>query len=223
MIHVIFGTGPVRCAAAGLLLEKGLRVRMVNRSGKRPAGAFPGFTPEALTRLQFASADAMNEDSVRAAAEGATHVYHCVNVQYQDWEKALPVMHANLLRAAMENGALLAVAENLYMYARGLSVIDDNAPVNPPSHKGRLIQRLHEGLLEAQAREGLQWTAVRASDFYGPLATEQSLFGTVRFLYPLFAGKRLLLWGNLDLPHTFTYVEDYGRALATAALSPEAH
>jgi nucleoside-diphosphate-sugar epimerase len=29
--------------------------------------------------------------------------------------------------------------------------------------------------------------------------------------------------GNLDLPHTFTYVEDYGRALATAALSPEAH
>ncbi len=221
--HVIFGTGPVGCSAAGLLLEKGKRVRMVNRGGRRPTGAFLDLAPDLEARLEFASADATEEPSVRAAAAEATHVYYCANVLYQDWEKILPVIHANILRAATENGAVLAAAENLYMYARGVPVIDEKTPVDPPSHKGRLIQRLHENLADAGARGALRWTAARASDFYGPVATGQSLFGTERFLDPLFAGKRPLLWGNLDLPHTFTYVEDYGRALATAALSPEAH
>ena len=43
--------------------------------------------------------------------------------------------------------------------------------------------------LETGARDGLRWTTVRASDFYGPGATEQSLFGTVRFLDPSLRGK----------------------------------
>ena len=64
---------------------------------------------------------------------------------------------------------------------------------------------------------------MRASDFYGPGATEQSLFGTVRFLDPLFAGKPTLLIGDIDQPHSFTYVEDFGRALAVAALDPQAY
>jgi nucleoside-diphosphate-sugar epimerase len=222
-LHVIFGTGPVGCSAATLLLEKGKRVRMVNRRGKRPGGAFMGLAPEREARIEFVAADARDWATVNATARGATHVYYCVNVLYQEWEKILPVMHANIVRAATENGALFAAAENLYMYARGVPVIDEKTLVDPPSHKGRLIQRLHENLIDAGVRGALRWTTVRASDFYGPLATGQSLFGTERFLDPLFAGKRPLLLGNLDLPHTFTYVEDYGRALATAALSPEAH
>ena len=40
---------------------------------------------------------------------------------------------------------------------------------------------------------------------------------------PFVRGKAAPALGRLDLPHTFTYVEDYGRALAAAALSPEAH
>ncbi|MGA2611928.1 MAG: NAD-dependent epimerase/dehydratase family protein [Spirochaetia bacterium] len=222
-LQVVFGTGPVGCAAAELLLEKGLPVRMVNRTGKRPAGSFLDLGPGLKPALEFVSADAMKKDSVISAAQGATHIYHCVNVQYQDWEKKLPIMHANIVRAATESGAVLAAAENLYMYARGLDIIDDTARVDPPSRKGRLIQRLHESLVEAGVRDRLRWTVVRASDFYGPGSTEQSLFGTVRFLDPLFAGKRPLLWGNIDLAHTFTYVGDYGRALATAGLSPEAY
>jgi len=213
----------VGCSAAGLLLERGHRVRMVNRSGNRPAGAFIRLSAERGANLDFISADARDLAAVRLATRGATHLYNCVNVMYQDWEKVLPIMHANILRAATENGAVLAAAENLYMYARGLPVIDDCASVDPPSRKGRLIRRLHETLVDAGNQEGLKWTTVRASDFYGPLATGQSLFGTERFLNPLFAGKRSMLWGKPDMPHTYTYVEDYGRALAVAALAPEAY
>jgi len=223
MTHVIFGSGPVGCAAAGLLLNKGFRVRMVNRSARAPAGAFTRITPEQAARLEIQSADAMDMAAVRRAAEGATHLYYCVGAVYQDWEKLLPAMHANIVRAAKENDAVFAAAENLYMYARRIPVINEDARVQPPSRKGRLMQRLHDNLVQEGRRHGLRWTAVRASDFYGPLATGQSLFGTERFLGPLSAGKQPLLWGSFDVPHTFTYVEDYGRALVVAALSPEAH
>ncbi len=40
--HVIFGTGPVGSAAARFLLQKGLPVRLVSRSGRRPAVLFDG-------------------------------------------------------------------------------------------------------------------------------------------------------------------------------------
>jgi nucleoside-diphosphate-sugar epimerase len=221
-LQVIFGTGPVGFAAARFLLEKGLPVRMVNRSGTLPDHAFPLISPELRTRLEVKSADAMDQSAVRSVIAGASHAYHCANVGYHLWEKLLPTIHSNLMRAAISEGSVLGVAENLYMYARGLPVIDDKARVDPPSRKGRLMQRLHERLPAAGVRDGLKWASVRASDFYGPGATEQSLFGTVRFLDPLFAGKRPLLWGNIDTPHTFTNVEDYGRALAVAALTPKA-
>lgn len=221
-LQVIFGTGPVGRAAAAFLLDRGLRVRMVNRSGKRPE-LFPALTPAKEARLEVVGADAMDASAVHSAGAGASHIYNCAHAPYHQWERILPALYANMASAALQEDAVLAVAQNLYMYARGLDVIDDQARVDPPSRKGRIIQRLHARLEEAGARDGLRWTAVRASDFYGPGATEQSLFGTVRFLDPLFAGKPAMLIGDIDQPHTFTYVGDYGRALAVAALAPQAH
>jgi nucleoside-diphosphate-sugar epimerase len=86
-----------------------------------------------------------------------------------------------------------------------------------------LRKRLHDRIVNAGTEAGLTWTAVRASDYYGPGATLQSMFGTQLFLDPLFNGGRPRLVGNLDQPHTLTYVEDYGSALALAALDPRAH
>jgi len=191
---------------------------MVNRSGKLP----PAWAGAKAPGLDVASADAMDASAVSAVSAGASHIYNCLHAPYNMWEQILPSLYSNLISAAATAGAVLGIAQNLYMYARGVSVINEEARVDPPSRKGRLILRLHETLEEAGARSGLRWTTVRASDFYGPLATEQSLFGTVRFLDPMFAGKRGLLIGNIDQPHTYTYVGDYGRALATAALRSEA-
>jgi nucleoside-diphosphate-sugar epimerase len=221
-LHVIFGTGPVGCSAAKLLREKGFRVRMVNRTGKRPDW-LTDVTRDMASRLEITAADALEPAQVLAVSEGATHIYHCMNVSYELWKSVLPIVHANLREAAVARGAILAVAENLYMYARGTEVINEGTPELPPSRKGKLQHGLHASLIQAGERRGLKWVSVRASDFYGPGAILQSVFGTTRFLDPLFAGKRPGLIGNPDLPHTYTYVGDYGRALAHAALTPEAH
>jgi len=222
-VHVIFGTGPVGCSAAKLLLEKGFRVRMINRTGKRPEGLREGLSPDEESRLEIKGADALDRAHVLAVSEGATHIYHCANVSYELWSTVLPRLHGNLVEAAVAHGAVLAVAENLYMYARGTEVINEATPEIPPSRKGKLQHDLHGRLIEAGTRRGLKWVSVRASDFYGPGAILQSVFGTTRFLDPLFAGKRPGLLGDPDLPHTYTYVGDYGRALVQAALIPEAH
>ncbi len=221
-LHVIFGSGPVGSEAARSLLAKGRRVKMVNRTGKVPE-ILADLPNDVASRLQIAATNAMDRDAVAAACTGASHVYHCANMPYQDWQRVLPTMNGNLVDAARGAGAVLAYAENLYMYARGTAVINEETPIDPPSRKGLLRQRLHEELVSASVKHGFPWVTVRASDFYGPGATGQSVFGTERFLDLLYAGKRPRLLGDPDTPHTYTYVGDYARALVEAALTPSAH
>ncbi len=222
-IHVIFGNGPLGSSAARFLLKEGHSVRMVSRTGRRPPVVFDDLSGDEESRLEFRSADALDPQAALAASRGASHLYHCVNVPYQDWPRVLPGLQANLVAAARQGNAVLGVAENLYMYARSVPVISDDTPEVPPTKKGLLRKQLHEKLVAAGPAEGLAWTSVRASDYYGPGAVFQSLFGTQLFLDPLFDGRRPRVVGSLDQPHTYTYVEDYGRALAVAALDPRAH
>ena len=218
-LQVVFGTGPVGWATVRELVNRGLRVRVVNRSGRLPSTVVET-RPEGL---EVVAADATDRAAVRSVSAGATHMYNCAHARYDQFAKVLPVLYGTIADAAVEHGAVLATAQNLYVYARGLPVIDDSSPVDPPTRKGRVIQKLQEGLEEAGRRRGLRWTVVRASDFYGPGSVEQSLFGSARFLDPLAVGKKPMLIGDPDQPHTYTYVGDYGRALVVAGLSPAAH
>ena len=56
-------------------------------------------------------------------------------------------------------------------------------------------------------------TIGRGADFFGP-QVENSSVGS-RFFAPVAAGKSVSLFGNPDAPHTFTYIDDFGRALVT--------
>ena len=171
-LQVVFGRGPVGCAAAKALLGRGLRVLMVSRSGARPEEALTG-----SGRLDTLAADALDPDAVKAASRGATHLYHCMNVPYQHWERTLAALQGSLAAAAEAQGAVLAVAENLYSYSRGVPVIDETTAEEAPTRKGRLRKRLHESLVAEATATGLRWVAVRASDYYGPGANEQSVSG----------------------------------------------
>jgi uncharacterized protein YbjT (DUF2867 family) len=118
-LQVIFGTGPVGCAAARHLLEEGLPVRMVNRSGRRPVGLFEDLAPDLLARLEFRAANVMDAAETRAAAAGATHIYHCVNVSYELWRRDLPAMVLpRWLRSRSEPVALDDVISALLSAAR---------------------------------------------------------------------------------------------------------
>jgi nucleoside-diphosphate-sugar epimerase len=77
-------------------------------------------------------------------------------------------------------------------------------------------------LLDAHKAGKVRATIGRASDFYGPRATDTAIFGD-RFFAAAFAGKPADLFGNPALPHTYTYVPDFAQALITLSRSEEAY
>lgn len=216
-LQVIFGTGPVGLNTAQALLEKGMRVRLVNRSGELSRDRLLTVPLLNDENGEVLKVDARNPSEVLKAAEGASHIYHCVNPLYHQWAEVLPVVQKNLIDAALSQDAVLSASENLYMYKRGVETISLETPIDPPTKKGMIRQELHQELVNAGEDHGLRWTTIRASDFFGPGSTDQSTFGTRYFLNPLYKGKKVAFMGDPTIAHSFTYVKDFGRALALAA------
>jgi nucleoside-diphosphate-sugar epimerase len=67
--------------------------------------------------------------------------------------------------------------------------------------------------MEAHSAGTVRATIGRASDYYGPRG-RQSTAGE-RLFVPALAGKPAQLLGDLDAPHTFTYLPDFARGLVS--------
>ena len=80
-LHVVFGaSGGAGGAIVRELAKRGKRVRAVTRSG---GGDLP-------PGVEAVRADAADRVEARQACEGATVVYHAVNVPYPAWAETLP-------------------------------------------------------------------------------------------------------------------------------------
>jgi nucleoside-diphosphate-sugar epimerase len=63
-------------------------------------------------------------------------------------------------------------------------------------------------------------TAARGGNFFGPWGTDSTM--GARAFYPLRSGKPAQLIGRTDIPHTHTYVKDFGAALVMLGERQEA-
>lgn len=208
-LHVIFGTGPLGKSTMRELVKQGRRVRMVNRSGKAdvPAG------------VEVVSADAFNPASAREAAKGAAAVYQCAQPAYHDWTMKFPALQGSILEAAAAHGAKFIVGDNLYSYGDpNGQAITEESPYRAHTRKGQVRQAMAETVMAAHKAGKVRAAIGRASDFIGP---EYDVMADL-VLYPALKGETANLIGSLDAPHTFTYIPDFGRALATLGLRDEA-
>lgn len=210
-LHVIFGTGPVGCWTARALRDMGLAVRAVNRSGKRP-----DLMPDAV---EIVSADASDPNQAIAAAAGATVIYQALNPPYHQWHALFPALQAGALAAAKATGARYVSIENLYMYDSSQPMREDS-PIRPRAKKGELRARMAQEVMDAHQRGEIQATALRSSDYYGPGVTGSAMgelvFGN------LVQGKKAQLTGSADMPHSWAYIADVGRAAALLGTRDEA-
>ncbi|MBE2268062.1 MAG: NAD-dependent epimerase/dehydratase family protein [Anaerolinea sp.] len=202
MLHVIFGAGPVGLATMRELVKAGERVRIVNRSGKvsAPAG------------VEVCAGDASDKAQTRKLAQGAETVYFCVNPPYHEWAEKFPPMHTAILDAAIHTGAKLIAMENVYAYGEVDRPMTEDLPYNAHTKKGQVRAKMSEELWNAQKRGDVRAAIARASDFYGPGVFDSALGD--RVFAALVQGKAAQVVGNIDVPHTFTYMEDVGRTLA---------
>lgn len=210
-LHVVFGaTGGSGAAVVRALVAQGKQVRAVNRSGRGEFG--PG--------VELVQADALDAMSVRSACRGATTVYNCVGVPYQEWATRLPPIMMNILDGTAATDARLVFVDNTYMYGKVDGRMTEDSPYRPVSRKGTLRAQMAEQLLEEHASGRAQVTIGRAADFYGP-DVHVALMSIASFQAAL-AGKRVRWPGSLDMPHTMMFIDDFARGLVTLGTRPEA-
>jgi nucleoside-diphosphate-sugar epimerase len=209
-LHVVFGTGPVGQATARALLARGHAVRVVNRSGRA----------EAQAGVMVARDDAYDPASVAELTAGATAVYQAAQPAYTVWAEQFPPLQASIIEGVAHSGAKLVVVENLYMYGLVEGPIHEGLPYAAHTKKGEVRARMAEGVQAAHRSGKLRTVSGRASDFYGP-GVLQSALGE-RTFRPALAGKKAEAVSRLDTPHSYTYIEDFGEALARLGERDEA-
>lgn len=209
-LHVVFGAGPLGLAVMRELVARGKPVRMVNRRGqaKVPAG------------VQVVQADASDPVSARQACKGASVVYNCIGVDYTKWTELWPPIMDGIIEGAAFANAKMVFADNLYMYGPVSGPMTEDLPYAATTRKGRVRAQIATTLMEAHANGKLRATIGRGSDFYGP-GVLVSAVGERVFPRAL-SGKAAGVFGNLDMPHTYTYIEDFARGLVTLGERDEA-
>jgi nucleoside-diphosphate-sugar epimerase len=214
---LVVGAGVIGSRVAGMIAERGDRVRVVSRRGSGPAEA------RAVTPV---AADAADAEAMARLAEGVSVIYNCVNPPYHRWPADWPPVAASLLGAAERGGAVLVTLSNLYGYGPRVPGGYDQAhqmteatPLAATGPKGRVRARIWQDALAAHQAGRVRAAEVRAADFVGPGA--QSAMGE-RIVRRVRQGKNVSVLGRADRPHTWSFTDDVARMLVTAGTDPVA-
>ncbi|HSL31299.1 MAG TPA: NAD-dependent epimerase/dehydratase family protein [Anaerolineales bacterium] len=212
MHHVILGTGAIGRAIAEELVRHGESVRMVSRSGNMQ---------EIPSGVEVVAADLYNPANVRQVTRGAKVVYQSAQPHYHEWTQKFPLLQQSIIDGLTGSDMKLVLVENVYMYGdtdgRPLS---EDTPYRAHTRKGRVRADISRAAFAAHEEGRLRVTAGRGGNFFGPWGTDSTM--GARVFYPLLRGKPAQLIGREDLPHTHTYVKDFGAALVVLGERDEA-
>jgi len=210
--HVVFGTGAIGRAIMEELLKRGASVRMVNRSGRMD---------EVATGVEVVASDLYDQANVRKVTQDARVVYQASQPNYNQWPEKFPLLQKSIIDGLTGSTAKLVIVENLYMYGDtyGKPMTEDT-PYNADTRKGRVRAEISTAAFNAHKDGRVRVTAARGGNFFGPWGTDSTMGG--RVFFPLLRGKPAQLIGRADLPHSHTYIKDYGRALVMLGERDEA-
>jgi nucleoside-diphosphate-sugar epimerase len=208
---VVFGYGPVGRATTELLMNKGLAVRVAQRS--RPADLPRGAT--------FQACDVLDAEAVCQAVDGASQVVVAIGFPYlgETWRKVWPLAMENLVNACEAHNARMVFVDNLYMYGPQQDPLREDMPLTDFGIKPAVRAKITRIWMSASAAGRVRVAALRAPDFYGP-GVAQSHLGEIAF-GAIANGKRATLIAPPDMPHDFAYVPDIARAVISLLNAPD--
>jgi len=210
-LHVIFGTGALGKWTARELVRLGKPVRMISHSGKADL--------RIPAEVEVVKGDAYDVKNNIEVTKGAEAVYQCAQPMYHEWAEKFPSMQKAILDAVSANGAKFIVGDNLYMYGdtHGQPIRED-MPYQPHTKKGKVRGEMATAVMDAHHAGKIRAAIGRASNFFGPDDTAVTSFA----IRPALSGKAINLMGKMDQPHTFSYIADFGKLLATLGTREEA-
>ncbi|WP_327637546.1 NAD-dependent epimerase/dehydratase family protein [Kribbella sp. NBC_00482] len=199
-MQVVVGAGAVGSVVARLLVARGEQVRVITRSGSGPDGA------------ERIAADA--KTGLTDYVAGATAIYSCAGPAYNKWATEWPRLGTALVAAAESSGAVLVSTGNLYGYGAVDAPMSEDLPLLPNTVKGQVRAKVWAAALAAHQAGRIRTAEVRGSDYLGAGAVSPF---SVTVLSKVIAGKRGMMPGDLDAPHSWTYVGDVARLLIAVA------
>lgn len=211
-LHVVYGAGPLGRSVVEELARRGVRVRVVSRSGKMA---------EAPQGVELVAGDLYDPAAVRKLAAGAAVAYQCAQPHYWEWPQKFPPLQAAIIEGLTGTGTKLVIGENTYMYGDtdGRPLTED-LPYAARTRKGQVRAAMSRAALAAHTAGKVPVALGRGSDFFGPWVLGSS--HGERVFYPALAGKAASFGGKLNLPHTATYIGDFGKALVILGERDEA-
>jgi nucleoside-diphosphate-sugar epimerase len=157
--------------------------------------------------------DATDAGALRELAEGASVLYNCANpARYARWEREWPPLASSILGAAASSGSVLVTLSNLYGYGPVTHALHETDPLAATSRLGRVRAGMWLAAKVAHELGSVRATEVRASDFFGPGITTTGMLGA-RVVPRILDHATISLVGDLDAPHSWTFVDDVARAL----------
>lgn len=211
--HVILGAGgAISRSLIPELLRYNQNVVAVSRSGHETAGT------------QSVAADLLDYNALRDAVPEGSAVYLLAGLPYDArvWSEQWPTIMSNTIQACEETGSLLVFFDNVYMYGDVDGAMTEQTPHQPVSKKGAIRAEVVEQLQDAYAGGRINAVVARSADFYGPGADKNGIPNLLVF-DRLNRGKTAQWPANADVPHSFTYTSDCGRALPMLVWDETAH
>ena len=213
-LHIVLGSsGNIGKIIIKELQNMNIPVKGISKSGRGPEGT------------EIIAVDAMNYDELAKALDGASVIYHCLGIPYPKWVEMHPTIMKNLIKAASLNGpeTKIVYADNLYAYGKEgamLGPLTENTPEIARDRKGKLRRELGKMLLQAHSDGILDVAIGRASDFFGPEASNSLL---EEFLLPYAVKhKKSKFFADLDKKHSWIYLPDFAQALIELGLQQHA-
>ncbi len=183
------------------LAQIGREVVLATRSG----------TALALTGVTSARADLTKPDDVRAVTRGAVTVYLCASPPYNRWADEFGPMIEGFARGVEQTDARIVFADNLYSYGPTDKPMTELTPDRPTGVKGRVRRDAVRRLFEIDRNRQSRVVIGRASNLYGPRVVDSAL--GLRVFEAVTRGKAAPCIGDIDMPHSYTYIDDFVRAL----------
>jgi nucleoside-diphosphate-sugar epimerase len=214
-MKTILGTGQLGLAIMQLLLDKNPEetILLVNRSGKLNMPLPPN--------VQLTAADATSKTAMEAIAVRSELIFSCTDMPYQEWPDFYPARAAALAYALGKTTAGLVFADNLYSYGNLQGEeMHELMLHDAKTKKGRIRAGVINALLYSGDAFNSRIAFVKAADFIGP-RIHKGIFGTA-FLDNVHKGKTVRLFGNITLPHTFTYINDFAKAMINVGTAGDA-
>lgn len=198
-------TGGIGGETARALAATGWAIKALSRDPARAAAVVPGAT--------IITGDCMSAPAVLAAAEGVQVIVHGVHPpRYHNWAGLCMPMLNNTIAAARAVGALIFFPGTVYNYGPDAgAVVDEDAPQNPTTRKGKIRVEMEEALARA-ANDGVRSIILRAGDFYGPRGGS-SWFSKI-MVKPGRAVRAVTYPGTPGVGHAFAYLPDMATAAA---------